>query len=493
MKTREFFCRLAACALLACSGARAHGEDGLRSLLRKIDTVVLADFNVPRGGSDKSPELKTALAGIAFSARDLDMRFYGALKSLPLDESQDWDGFKSHVDKPLYGAAVKLEKFARFPLTIQAGTLSTSGSLSRLRSPALTAPSPLSQSLSQSYGISSALPSRSSSVKPLSCAIFAELPKSIKALSKARAHFIWTDDTQLAMSIGATVNFPRMIRAGLYATGGAFFLSDKKLSVSSPSWFGATPFFDDGWFGAFSVQASFSMPELRSVFTVDIHEQPFHETRCVYRLENLLRLGRFSMKICGFISDNPLTVCADGGTLKTLAQACAQPMFSWRLPSARLPVLSAGVSCHVSESTDDKNEFKNVSMKCSAAGKYSDRNLSAQLSVGASGITLMDESPKESDDPQFKISARFSYKKTRVKPSASVSVGFTKSSAEESASAQVSATLGKATKITCGARADFEQRESGTKTAEISLQAGAVHTTRCFRFTAKLSAAFKAL
>jgi hypothetical protein len=364
-----------------------------------------------------------------------------------------------------YGALVSLERLVRFPFSVKAGTLSPRGSFSHLASPELSAALPAVSggsghiAFSPAPGLAVSLPGSSPAEKLF--AVSLETP--------AVSAFVRSDGC-FAVSAGYTFRFPRMMKAGIFLTGGRW-----KLGHTASSWFSGSMLFPSAWYGAGELETFFASPVFTSLLTVNAYGQPDGRIRTTYRSENAFTFGHFCVKAAGFLADGPGIRTTDNSVLSAAAQARLAPQYTWRFPSERLPALSAGCSALVQAEQDGTDGASDADVKYGTSLRFSDRYISSAFSATFA--------PQEAE---YSVLSRLSFTAGSLRPSLSSSFSSDRKTTAESV--RLSLSCRGILSMTFSASASFTQKNGGFDSGTASLGVNAVYSGKYIRYTLKTGA-----
>ena len=477
-----------ACTAFAALCSLAHvpltAESRAIDLFRRIDFSVSSSASLPF--KDMAQTSLGINAGIRALFRDADVRIYEAIPATPFEKAGSFAGFFKNAALPQYGASLSLQRFITFPLTVKAGTLSASGSFSRLASPELTtAVSPFTKSVSTKTGIATLLPSSGNGKKQLAASLDVRFPKSWKLFDGSGGTVYYRADGTFAASTDFLIKFPRMIAAGFSLTGGRFFLENK-----SSSWFSEMPFFKSSWFGAFAVQAFVSSPHFTAMNAVNAYTQPDAPARFTFRSENKLTLGKFTMLFAGFAADGTGIFTTDSTTLRTLAQVRVAPQYTWRFASPRLPSLTLGAGSLTQRKYTATTNSAYETEKFSLGAQYADKQLAARLSFTADGFEFSRSEGASAQNSTYTVSAQFTTAQGKLRPSVRASCAFSSSASSQSIKVSL-ATLGKKLTTTTSAGFSLKQKKNAYDSGNATLSFSAAYTTKFIKYAFKVSATGK--
>lgn len=458
-------------------------------LIKRIDIASSTSFSLPiAGDGDKTIKER---AGVALSLRDADFRLYEATDAISLTNGTS---FLDSLNSPLWGAGVNFQELLGIPLSVQAGTLNTGGSLSRLRNPEITNPSLFSSTFSLPIGAEVSLPSLSSSDKPAAISI---LSQAVSGIFSTRAQAIANEDDLSAASLSFMAKLPRMMKTGICVTGGFFPIEDKKTHSSAKSWYSYTPYFADCLIAAGSFQTYFDCPAATCIFTGNIYQQPEREAALTGRGEAALRADIFSLRTGIFLVNKPLPLDSEGAYIKKTFQLMAQPAVTFHPSSTKLSALSFGASAFLQRYDDEgsKGTLKEYTvMKAAAGARYSDNKFTSQGTFSINNIPITGKSNDTSTkytSYQAAASGSITAKK-KIKHTVRASVSITPDTEAKTAAAGYSITVPKkAVRITSGASLEANRTNDGIDALSASASFKAVITKKPLRIILKMEAKSK--
>lgn len=447
------------------------------ALFKRIDISSSSSFRFNAADFDQ------AAAGTACAMRalfrDADLRFYEAVSDIALP---NFSRASAHL--PQYGAALSLTRVLPFPLTVKAGTLSPGGSFSRLVSPAPSfSASPFAKSFSTKTGVASSLPSSGGEEKEFALAADIRFPEKIWRFAGSGASFFYRQDGIFAASADMRINLPLMMNAAVSFTGGSFFLEN-----NASSWFSEIAFFKPAKYSAFALQALFSAPNLTSLFTVNLYDQPSGKPRLTYRSENAISFGGFTLLVSAFASDGRGIITPNGAALNTLRQFRIAPQYTHRFSSPRFPALTVGAAGVIRQKYVPSDNTEQTSVKCGCGLQYSDKKISSRFTFETDGIEF--SKTKKTDSVRCTLSGKFSQKTEKIGLGIQVSGTFSKKSAEESCKISIAHSKKNLT-VSGNAGFSFKQKNGEYGGGAASLGFSASHTTKFIKYTFRLSAAGK--
>lgn len=447
------------------------------ALFKRVDVSAASAFRFDAADFDQ------AAAGTACAMRalfrDADLRFYEAVSDIALPNFS-----KASVRLPQYGAALSFNRTLPFPLTVKAGTLSPGGSFSRLVSPAPSfSASPFAKSFSTKTGVASSLPSSGGEEKEFALAADIRFPEKIRRFAGSGASFFYRQNGIFAASADMRINLPLMMSAAVSFTGGSFFLEN-----NASSWFSEIAFFKPAKYSAFALQALFSAPNLTSLFTVNLYDQPSGKPRLTYRSENAISFGGFTLLVSAFASDGRGIITPNGAALNTLRQFRIAPQYTHRFSSPRFPALTVGAAGVIRQKYVPSDNTEQTSVKCGCGLQYSDKKISSRFTFETDGIEF--SKTKKTDSVHCTLSGKFSQKTEKIGLGIQVSGTFSKKSAEESCKISIAHSKKNLT-VSGNAGFSFKQKNGEYGGGAASLGFSASHTTKFIKYTFRLSAAGK--
>ncbi|MBQ9494026.1 MAG: hypothetical protein IJR50_00130 [Treponema sp.] len=470
--------------LCALAYVPLNAESRTSDLFRRINFSMSSSASLP---FENMAQTSLGInAGIRALFRDADVRIYEAIPEASFKKAGSFAGFFKNAALPQYGALLSLQQFVTFPLTVKAGTLSASGSFSRLSSPELaTTVSPFTKSVSTKTGITTLLPSSGSGKKQLAASLDMRFPKNWKIFNGSGGAFYCRADGTVAASTDFLIKFPRMITAGFSLTGGRFFLENK-----SSLWFSEMPFFKNSWFGAFAVQSFVSSPHFTSMNTVNAYTQPDAPARFTFRSENKLTLGKFTVLFAGFAADGTGIFTTDSSTLHTLAQVRVAPQYTWRFATPRLPSFTLGAVSLTQRKYAATTNSAYETEKFSLGAQYVDKQLSASLSFAADGFEFSRSEGASAKNSTYTVSTQFSTTHGKLHPSVRASCAF--SSKSSSQSVKVSLAISeKNLMTTTSAGFSLKQKKGAYDSGSAALSFSATYTAKFIKYAFKVSATGK--
>ena len=447
------------------------------ALFKRIDISSSSSFRFNAADFDQA----TAGTACAIRAlfRDADLRFYEAVSDIALPNFS-----RASVRLPQYGAALSFNRTLPFPLTVKAGTLSPGGSFSRLASPSPSfSASPFAKSFSTKTGVASSLPSSGGEEKEFAIAADIRFPEKIRRFAGSGASFFYRQDGIFAASADMRINLPLMMNAAVSFTGGCFFLEN-----NASSWFSEIAFFKPAKYSAFALQALFSAPNLTSLFTVNLYDQPSGKPRLTYRSENALSFGGFTLLVSAFASDGRGIITPNGAALNTLRQFRIAPQYTHRFSSPRFPALTVGAAGVIRQKYVPSDNTEQTSVKCGCGLQYSDKKISSRFTFETDGIEF--SKTKKTDSVHCTLSGKFSQKTEKIGLGIQVSGTFSKKSAEESCKISIAHSKKNLT-VSGNAGFSFKQKNGEYGGGAASIGFSASHTTKFIKYTFRLSAAGK--
>lgn len=277
-----------------------------------------------------------------------------------------------------YGAAFSSQKlFPKLKLNLLVGNLSTSGSLSKLNSPALsslTSPfcssvrtSTLEVSLPQYNSFSSNQSySFEAAIKPQK--VFKQISLSIiyKTQTEEEIKDVLTASAQIKMSPW------KKTELSVCSTGGIYPYKKKNVTT----WFSDELFYHEGEHFCINNQLFFNSPHFSSLFIHSIYQSPFGDSLFTYRSENQIKLEHFTFNLHSFYNPHDELVTSSDKKLKPLLQVCGGIQYKTFIHS-RVPFQ---IITGINSQGDFNLAEKNHTFKTAVGVKYSSSDFSGSLS-----------------------------------------------------------------------------------------------------------------
>jgi hypothetical protein len=334
--------------------------------------------------------------GAVFSFKHLDFRIFGA------DAEKDFRASGRITFKP-----------HDFELSLSAGSLTTSGSLSRLKNPAISTNfSPLSKSFSLDTGLSVAQTGLSSTRKTGSAAITFKSPHLIEFLSVADRNKNFASSISLNHKPGRYSALSLALTASSNLLEGSSALLKKNHAA-----------FDKDRYTSACLESSFKCPLLKSAFTLTMHKNPFDNIALSLRAKVRLSRGRFLGDLSYFCVPDAKNaprvapiVCADSSLCKTTeqiglgAQIAFFPMLDRSSTGRKVPAeLRFGLNALESHkyAGTSKIEFLDV-LKVTGGAILKMQKSSVKLTGTAANLILDGKAPNKSSAPQKYFGANLS-------------------------------------------------------------------------------------
>lgn len=270
-----------------------------------------------------------------FNARQPDLKkdfyltFYGDnKKNFAVDAKTSFSQtrFSFCEDAFNFGISAFSYKFLpSFPFVLKAGNLTEGGSLSKLKSLALSGGnSPFSANFSSAGGIYSGLPGYTSFSKPAS--VFSEIGfanKNFKTLFLKDLKldcFYSPEKENFAFSLSAKSSFLKnKIKSTFSFTSGIFSYDER----FSSAWFSDDLFFPGGKHFCSLYQFTFEFPFYKTTFSLGNYENPFGIFSNVYRLDNSFSLKSANFSFSAYYNPNSQkdgVLSASGSVLQDVFQ-----------------------------------------------------------------------------------------------------------------------------------------------------------------------------
>lgn len=338
-----------ACALLfLVQVAFAFSEANLLGF-NFVDARFAATLTAPTKGEEDSEYYAAGSAGIRLSFDNADFRSYVTLPKTSFSELE----IPQSLNDARYGGSLSLFQKS-VPLTLKAGRLSYSRSMTRLKTPNPSySANPLKKSFSFSPGLSPSLPTQTSSVQPVSGALSVSGKKlNLPVLSKLNADIMANEEDTVAASIYFRTKLSKSVYFDTAFTGGQFYL-EKETSYLKKN----NALFAGGTYKAFCAETAFRSPLFKANISAGVHESPYSspyssasawfdlKTRAAYKAF-LLDCGFFAIPTSASSPFAAPLIGADSSICKTITQVSVNPqiIFPLRLSSPSFLRLGANVT-----------------------------------------------------------------------------------------------------------------------------------------------------
>lgn len=327
---------------------------------------------------------------------------YGAVLSF---KHLDFRIFSADAEKNFRASGRISFKPHGFELSFSAGSLTTSGSLSRLKNPAISTNfSPLSKSFSLKTGLSAAQTGLSSTKKTDSAVITFKSPRLIEFLSFADR------DQNFASSISLTHQIGRYSDIALALTSSSNLLegSSSLLKKNQAA-------FESDRYTSACLESSFRCPFVKTALSLTMHKNPFDNIALSLRAKVRFSRGRFLGDLSYFsvptAKNAPRVapiVCADSSLCKTTeqrglgAQIAFFPMLDRSSKGKKVPAeLRFGLNALESHkyAGTSKIEFLDV-LKVTGGAILKMQKTSIKLTGTAANLILDGKAPAKSSAPQ---------------------------------------------------------------------------------------------
>ncbi len=331
---------------------------------------------------------------------------YGAVLSF---KHSDFRIFGADAEKDFRASGRIFVKPCGYELTLSLGSLTTSGSLSRLKNPSISTNfSPLSKNFSLDTGLSVAQTGLSSGKKPGSAAITFKTPRLIEFLSVAES--VTDKDKNFASGISITHKtgtysaFSVALTAASTVLEGSSTLLKKNLGA-----------FDTDRYTSACLETTFRCPLVKTAITLTMHKNPFDNIALSLRAKARLTRGRFLGDLSYFCVPTTKNaprvapiVCADSSLCKTTeqvgigAQLAFFPMLDRSSGGKKIPAeLRFGLNSLATHKYvgTSKIEFLDV-LKVTGGAILKTQKSSVKLTGTAANLILEGKAPNKSSAPQ---------------------------------------------------------------------------------------------
>lgn len=372
--------------------------------------------------------------------------------------------------KVRYGARInKNVNFLPLNIDLLAGTLSFSGTVSRLKNPVPSVPSALCRPITLTPGINPSLPSFTSAQKPFSAAI--SLAPSDKHSLMPRLQAAYIPDCEFILAADKSFSAGPFPKISLSVTAASL----KYGTGASSSWFLSKKAFPQKNYAVLGAEANFMAPAFRSSTAFGIYENPFGGVLPWVRTHNFLVLGDFMLGTSYFVSD-PQTITSSGTVPSTKESISITPQYTFRLEKS---AVAAGLTAHAARKRQSGKSGTEYAFFCTkAALSYKTRGLSSTLSQSTE-ISL------ENEEPALKNSVQCSVKKTFGSLYSGTSVSFAKKTSSSKLSASQS--LSPKNSVLQRSTADFSITLAEEPEFECGISASFGSKSKNFRWTAKIA------
>jgi len=331
---------------------------------------------------------------------------YGAVLSF---KHSDFRIFSANAEKDFRASGRISVNPCGYELTLSLGSLTTSGSLSRLKNPAISTNfSPLSKNFSLDTGPSVAQTGLSSTKKPDTAAITFKTPRLIEFLSVAES--VADNNKNFASGISLTH------KTGTYsAFSVALTAASTVLEGSSTLLKKNHAAFDKDRYTSACLETTFRCPLVKTALTLTMHKNPFDNIALSLRAKARLTRGRFLGDLSYFCVPTAKNaprvapiVCADSSLCKTTeqvgigAQLAFFPMLDRSSAGKKIPAeLRFGLNSLASHKYvgTSKIEFLDV-LKVTGGAILKTQKSSVKLTGTAANLILEGKAPNKSSAPQ---------------------------------------------------------------------------------------------
>ena len=327
---------------------------------------------------------------------------YGAVLNF---KHSDFRIFGADAEKDFRASGRISLKPSGYELTLSLGSLTTSGSLSRLKNPAISTNfSPLSKNFSLDTGLSVAQTGLSSGKKPGSAAITFKTPRLIEFLSVADKDKNFASGISLTHKTGTYSAFSVALTAASTVLEGSSTLLKKNHAA-----------FDKDRYTSACLETTFRCPLVKTALTLTMHKNPFDNIALSLRAKARLTRGRFLGDLSYFCVPTAKNaprvapiVCADSSLCKTTeqiglgAQIAFFPMLDRSSTGRKVPAeLRFGLSALESHkyAGTSKIEFLDV-LKVTGGAILKMQKTSVKVTGTAANLILDGKAPNKSSAPQ---------------------------------------------------------------------------------------------
>jgi len=333
-------------------------------------------------------------AGLSLKWDFLDLRGFVSLK--------EQDQICTLEDKK-WGASLNLFEDS-FPVTIKAGNLSTSRSLSRLRSPApsLTC-SPFASAAVISPGTGTSLPSLSGSVQPLSAGI--SLSTDI-----LKTELFYTEDNSWAFCADSSLKITGRTSVRTAVTAGRFFLVNNTSALKK-----ANASFTGDWYYCGLFESYFRAPCFRLTYQQAFYQSPYSAinkecspvntsvriSQSLYLKNLLISASYFCIPFSRNQPQAAPLISSSAAVCRTVEQLELNPQLIFLTGKNLSDSVCLGI--HAAETwkvTSTKNPVSLNTAKIRSAVRYDSEFFSTTLDFTAANILLSGTPPDSSSTPE---------------------------------------------------------------------------------------------
>ncbi len=390
--------------------------------------------------------------------------------------------FFALMDDLRYGGGIVSETW--LPITLKAGMLSFSKSVSRLENPAPSSSvNPLAKSFGFSAGIGANLPTLASAVKPL--ALYASVNAPQKAPLSVQAQCAFTDEKRLYASLSCTLPLGKIFSFHSVLTGGRMCVENKNAYLRDTN-----ADFGRHWLYGAVWESAFRSPWLKLNLFAGLQETPFSEdfshwavwikaaARSSYR-NFLLDVSYFFIPTLSASPKASPLVGGSSSVCRTIRQFGLNPQLQLELHNAYAATLRLGLHALFEKKILNTLQAEQYStLKLAAGFAYESKPFTTKVTAGVSNAILDGRFLTDSTRPEKYYSADISSSLLLESIRASLSLGYDRypkssktGNTKDSFSLTVSASPGKKRTVTMtgGAAISYKNGEKASSSADASV------------------------
>ena len=316
-------------------------------------------------------KIKPLFVIMIFSLKLWAEDFSGAVQEkvlLPFAEIRSSQNFEPEEINYNWGMAIFTpKKFKNFPCQFKAGNLTPGGGISKLNNPALnTSISPFSTAKTDVSIITAGLPGISNYSKPVS--YFAELGyiNRKNLFSAAKLNCFYNPQSEFPVFSGSqTFSVFKNCSITTALTAGCFTYKENTFN----SWFTTTDYyFHQGKHFCMNPQFLIEVPHFKTLFSAATYESPFGELFTIYKTENKLSLGRYTLNLSLFLNEEENLLSANENLIKDTLQTKIGIQANYPVGRKRPVFLKTGFNAY-SDVRLNQNNFKDHKFKLAAGAK----------------------------------------------------------------------------------------------------------------------------
>ncbi len=244
-----------------------------------------------------------------------------------------------------YGAELSTQKLIpKLEMNFKVGQLSSSGSISRLNSPALSSlSSAFTPSSVNASKLQTALPQYNSfsSDQSYSFEIFWKPNNTLKQLSFNMFYKTpESKDNTLTLNAFIKVVPAKKIELSYSSTGGLYSYSKKNVTT----WFSDELFYREGEHLCLNNQFQVMLGSFSSLFILSTYQSPFGDFLNTWRTENLIKFKRFSFNLDSFYNPENQVITSSGKLLNPLLQISAGGQYKFLTETSNRLTITSGIN-----------------------------------------------------------------------------------------------------------------------------------------------------